>query len=587
MPLMPSRRSESPRRRCLPAALSLLLAAACSGSLGGSEGAAGSGKGGPAAPGSSSGRGGPGSPSGPAPAFEPAPAAQQAPGRSTMRRMTRAEYDNTIRDLLGTSTRVADGFPADDAPKGFDTVGAGLTYSALHFEQLQEAAGKHVDELFAPGLEARLSRVVSCDVEAGGEACHRATLRAFARRAFRRPVAEEEIAPHVALVARAKAEGASFTEGMKAALMAILSSPHFLFLVETDPDPRSPTPHLVNDHELAVRLSYFLWSSMPDEPLFAAADGGKLLGDKDELGRQLERMLADEKAQGFVDNFAGQWLTTRTFEAWAPVQELFPAFDPALRTSMKRESELFFRHALEQDLPLEELLTSRFTFVNERLARHYGISGVTGAEWKAEWKKVSLEQTQRAGLLGQGSILALTSFPERTAPTFRGKFVLDHLLCQPPPPPPPEVPELPMAAAAMGATVRERLEIHRTNPDCAACHSVMDPIGLALERFDAVGAERAMDGGKPIDARGELPDGRKFDGALELAATLAGDPRFARCFVQQLLTYATGRAYDEPKGQSYVEALAARIAAAGGTLKAALGAVLVSDAFLTRSGEKE
>jgi hypothetical protein len=439
-----------------------------------------------------------------------------------------------------------------------------------------------VDELFAPGSEGRRARVISCDVETGGDACHRAILKSFARRAFRRPVTEAEVAPHVAVVARAKTEGATHTDGIKAALMAILSSPHLLFLLESDPDPRSPMPHLVNDHELATRLSYLVWSSMPDEALFAAADAGKLLGDRAELRGQLGRMLKDPKAQAFVDNFAGQWLTTRTFEAWEPVKALFPAFDAELRTSMKRETERFFRQFLEQDLPLEQLLTGRFAFVNTRLARHYGLPMVAGAELQ----RVSLESTPRAGLLGQGSILALTSFPERTAPTFRGKFVMEQLLCTPPPPPPPEVPDLP-AAASMASSLRERLEMHRSNPDCAACHAIMDPIGLALENFDAIGAYRTSEGGKAIDATGELPDGRRFRGALELATTLARDPRFGQCFMQQLLTYATGRAYENDRGHAYVAALTAESMAGGGSLKAALTAVISSDAFLTRSGEAE
>lgn len=457
------------------------------------------------------------------------------PGRVTLHRLNRAEYNNTVRDLLGTSQAPADDFPIDDRGSGFDNMADVLTLSPLHLSVYHAAAR----ELATEALQNATQRaaIVSCDL-AQGDTCLRQVLKGFAYRAWRRPVTDSELERLAAVANVAKQNGDSTEVGLALALRATLLSPHFIFRVELDADPASGAAHPLNAYELASRLSYFLWSSMPDAALLAQAESGTLT-EPSALGEQVTRLLADPRARSLVDNFAGQWLHLRAIDTLAPDATLFPGVDAALLGAMRGEAEQLFRGIAFQGAPLMDLLTASYGFVNDKLAAHYGLAPVTGSTLV----RVDLTgNAQRGGFLTQAGFLTLTSHVNRTSPVVRGKWVLDELLCQSPPPPPPNVN---LAAVAMakeqGLTQRQALEQHRADPTCNACHQLMDPIGLGLENYDAIGRYRDMDAGKPIDAAGKLPSGEAFMGAKELSARIAQNPQFARCAVTKLYTYALGR----------------------------------------------
>ena len=342
---------------------------------------------------------------------------------------------------------------------------------------------------------------------AARDTCATEILSVLARRAFRRPVTDADIETLVTFYREGQAAG-GFDRGIQRALRAVLVDPEFLFRIESEPDGVAPaTAYRVSDVELASRLSFFLWSSIPDDELNAVAGRGEL-GDPRVLRGQVRRMLADPKSHALVENFAGQWLYLRNLRGVAPDPDAFPEFDDNLREAFQRETELFVQSQLRDDRAVVELLTADYTFVNERLARHYGIPGIHGNHFR----RVTLDDDRRGGILGQGSILTTTSYPNRTSPTLRGKWVLENLLGAPPPAPPANVPDLSESEAASPTPVRERLEAHRANPVCASCHAQMDPLGLALEPFDAIGKWRTHDGTDAIDASASLPDGSAFAG---------------------------------------------------------------------------
>ncbi len=369
----------------------------------------------------------------------------------------------------------------------------------------------------------------------------------LARRAFRRAVTPEEVSRFASLISMARKNGDSFEEGLCLSLQAIMVSPHFLFRIEKDAAVASAeNSHPISQHELASRLSYFLWSSMPDEELMRCADQG-ILRKPAVLTAQVQRMLKDTKSRALVENFGGQWLELRKLESVKPDQKLFPEFSEYMRMSMRRETELFFESIVREDRSILDFLSGNFTFLNEQLARFYKIPGIQGPEFR----KVALTgDTPRGGILTQASVLTVSSYATRTSPVLRGKWILDNLLNAPPPPAPPDVPNLDESKVASSASLRLQLEEHRKNVTCASCHARMDPLGFGLENFDAIGAWRVQDGKQPIDSSGTLPDGRSFKGAAELKVILKDDRKaFAECLTEKLLTYALGRGlerYDTP-----------------------------------------
>lgn len=628
--------------------------------------------------------------------------AERDPGRVTIRRLNRAEYNNSIRDLLGVDFEPARDFPSDDVGEGFDNIGDVLSISPLLMEKYLDAAetitekaifinhplesplqrfggkklkpskgvkqgwrgfwtlsstgevaaeinaskkgqytlraeaaaaqagadlahmefridgkpvhtfdvagdrapevyettielsaGKHrfaaafTNDYYNPKasnpkdrdrnlyinfletqgpfglkpdqLPAAHRRLMVClpDETHTPADCARMILQPFASRAFRRPVTEAETARWIPLVELALAEGEPFERGIQLAVQAILVSPHFLFRVELDNHPHDPAAqHDVSQYELASRLSYFLWSSLPDDELTDLAARGEL-ENRDVLEQQVRRMLADPKSQALIDNFASQWLNLRSLDEVAPDPKLFPTFNNELRTDMRRETELFFESVMRDDRSILDFLDARFTFLNERLAEHYGIEGVSGNEFR----QVSLETQPRAGVLTHSSILTITSNPTRTSPVKRGKWIMENILGTSPPPPPENVPELEVTAEATpNATLREQLELHREDPGCASCHRQMDALGFGFENFDAVGVWRERDGASPIDASATLPGDISFNGPVELVQILKGKKaQFSRSLVRKMLTYALGRGlqyYDKCAVDKITSALA-------------------------------
>ncbi len=404
-------------------------------------------------------------------------------------------------------------------------------------------------------------RIFSCQPPSSGDAtagetCAREILSGLARRAYRRPVSDDDVEPLLAFFHNGADQ--SFAAGIQLALKRLLVSPEFLFRIERDPEGVAPgAVYPISDLALASRLSFFLWSSIPDDGLLAAAERGALR-DPTELERQVVRMLADARADAFVENFAGQWLYLRNLDAVVPVQSVFPDFDDTLRQGLKRETELFFGSIVHENRSALDLLRADYTFVNERVARHYGLPNVKGNHFR----RVKLPaDSPRRGLLGHGSILTVTSYPDRTSPVVRGKWILENLLGVPPPPPPPDVPKLEETSDLGGTlTLRERLTAHRESPSCASCHALMDPLGFALENFNAVGVWRTLDDtGDPVDASGTLPDGASFSGVAEFRAAILSSDLFVTTLAEKLLTYGLGRGvehYDQPAVRAIVRAAA-------------------------------
>jgi mono/diheme cytochrome c family protein len=372
--------------------------------------------------------------------------------------------------------------------------------------------------------------------------CARKILSALARSAFRRPVADTDLETLLSFYQRGRNQNATFDAGIESALQFVLASPEFLFRIEADPaGVAADAKYRVDDLALASRLSFFLWSSIPDEQLLNLASQKKL-HEPAVLGQQVQRMLADPKADALIANFAEQWLFLRNLKSSAPNLEAFPDFDDNLREAMKQETELFFGSIMHEDRSVMDLLTADYTFLNERLARHYGISGVYGSQFR----RVHIDDENRRGLLGQASILTVTSYAARTSPVQRGKWILTNILGVPPTPPPPNVPELKdNGDDSKPLSLRERMERHRSDVVCAGCHKVMDPIGFALENFDAIGHWRTTDDGAAIDPSGTLFEGTRVNGPVALRAMLASRPEtFVGVMTEKLMTYALGRGLD-------------------------------------------
>ena len=394
-----------------------------------------------------------------------------------------------------------------------------------------------------PGDTPSRRRIFICRPDkANDEAtCARKIIAALARRAYRQPVSDADLARILTFYETGRREG-GFEAGIELALERILASPKFVLRIEKDPPNAAPgSVYRVSDLDLASRLSFFLWSSIPDDELVTLATAGKL-HDPAVLREQTLRMLRDPKSHALVSNFVGQWLQLRNVRNVLPNSDDFPDFDDNLRQAFQRETEMFFESILTEDRPVLDLLSADYTFLNERLARHYGIAGIYGSQFR----RVTVKDDFRRGLLGQGSILALTSKAERTSPVVRGKWILENMLGMPVPPPPPDVPLLKENKdREKPLTMREQMVEHRANSVCASCHKTMDPIGLALENFDAVGAWRTRDAGGPIDVSGELADGTKVNGVVDLRNVIVNRPEmFAGTITEKLLIYALGRGLD-------------------------------------------
>jgi hypothetical protein len=387
--------------------------------------------------------------------------------------------------------------------------------------------------------------------------CERKIVTAFARRAYRRPPSEAEVRKLMGLAALARKQGDSFEEGLAVALEGALVSPQFLFRMEGADKPAGANDAKpVNDYELASRLSYFLWSSTPDEELLAAAER-RSLRKPEILEAQVRRMLKDPKSRALVEEFGGQWLEFRALESVKPDRDKFPDFEDYLRMSARIETEMFFESIVREDRPILDFIDAKYTFLNERLAELYNIQGVRGPEFR----RVDLsEDPERGGILSQASVLTVSSYATRTSPVLRGKWILENILNAPPPPPPPTVPALDESAVGTTGSLRQQLEKHRSNAVCASCHSRMDPLGFGLENYDAIGAWRSQDGEFPVDPSGVLPDGRSFDGPQGLKKILLADrDHFAECVTKKLLTYALGRGlegYDRPTVKTIVKNVA-------------------------------
>lgn len=650
------------------------------------------------------------------------------PGRVTIRRLNRNEYNHTIHDLVGVDFQPAADFPADEVGYGFDNIGDVLSLSSLQMERYLEAAVEITDkailselpqwppvtryqaESFAsnngddirpyrenllglyregqgstnititatgdyrirvrsygaqagpdkPKLELRMdgqplkvfdvdaysddpavyefetrlenkdyelavaylnnynvdgndrnlfvdyveiegplevsppplpethTRIIPRHPEPGHELeAAREILHDFGGRAYRRPITDDEIDRLLELVKMVLEDDGTFEESIQVAVQAILTSPNFLFRWELDPGNHAEASSVrsLDDYELASRLSYFLWNSMPDDELFAAARRHEL-SDTEGLLAQVRRMLEDPKSQRFITDFAGQWLQIRNLDRVTPDPDLFPEFDAELKEDMRKETELFFEALVHEDRSVLDLLDADFTYLNERLARYYGIDGVSGDEFQ----RVSLgPESTRGGILTQASILTITSNPTRTSPVIRGKWILEQILGTPPPPPPPNVPELVVddkPGATHPASLREKLEEHRAKPECAACHAKMDPLGFALENFDAVGKWRDLDGKAPIDASGTLPTGESFNGPDELKSMLKNRESFVRTLTEKMLTYALGRGL-EYYDRCAVDQILEHLKANDHKFSALIAGIVTSDPFRMKQMEGE
>ncbi len=414
-------------------------------------------------------------------------------------------------------------------------------------------------------------------------------------RGYRRPATAEEIGAHVKFAEQVMAGGKSWETAMRQVVQAVLCSPKFLFRVELDQRPDSKAQHPIDEFQLASRLSYFLWSTMPDDELFALAKSGKLTAN---LDAQVRRMLKDPKAAALTDNFAMQWLQLKRLQIAAPDAKLFPTFTDTLRRAMLRETQLFFGEILREDRSVFDLLDGDFTYLNEALAKHYGIADTAGNRIgvksqqklpggtqipRNEFVRVALPMKERGGLLAQASVLTVTSNPTRTSPVKRGRWVLEQLLGTPPPPPPANVPELDTQKKLTG-TLRQRMEQHRENPNCASCHAQMDAIGFAMENFNAIGGWREKDAESAIDASGTMPDGKSFTGAAELKSVLKEKKAlFVRNVSEKLLTYALGRGLEYYDGRA-VRQIGAELAKGDYKFSSLVGAIVKSDPFRQRRG---
>jgi hypothetical protein len=492
-------------------------------------------------------------------------------------RLNIVEYDNTVRDLLNTSQRLPEGFPADFTAFGFDNVASALTLTDIQFSHFSDTAKRIASEALSP---ERRSGVVGCDLAAEQEACVTTALTALLPRAWRRPVEAGDVESLVALYSTNKADGNSDDEAFARVLQAVLLAPEFLYRVERN-SGIAGVRHL-NGYEVASRLSYFLWSTMPDAELTSAAASGAL-ADAAGLAHQITRMLASDKAAALAENFGRQWLPLRLLANAKPNLEVYADFDEELREAMAAETMRFFVDVARGSRPLSELFTSNSGYVNDRLARHYGMPAVGSDE-----PVFTQLPANRTGLLTQGSFLTAVAYTDDSHPVKRGKWMLANLLCKEPPEPDFAIPEPP--ARAQGSSRKEQLAAHQTEQICKSCHVLMDPLGLALEQYDGVGAYRTEDRGAVIDPSGvfkgdtgDLP----FANPGELSQIIAAAPSVSRCVAKHVFAYALGRG---PRSGSdfddfILEEVGKSFAASGQLFPKLVEAIATSDAFRTREDE--
>ena len=481
-------------------------------------------------------------------------------GPAVLRRLNRAEYSASVRDLLDIHFDAGEALPSDGSGgEGFDNASETLFISPIHAEKYMDAARVAVEYAFADPRSLRRFLVAEPDEKTSPEVAARRVIEDFLPRAFRRSIPESEILEYLALFHAAYKADPSFMVAIRLTLQAVLISPKFLFIAE-EPNFDSK-PHKVTDHELASRLSYFLWGSLPDDQLLKAADEGNL-SDSRILQEQFKRMLGSQnsrKVRNFSQNFVEQWLGTRALGREFKPDKSIRGYDSELEGGMKYEPVFFFHEILTENRSLLDLLKADYTYVNRRLARHYRIKG----EFREQPKRVQLtDENRRGGLLSMAAVLAVSSYPHRTSPVLRGKWILETILGDPPPPPPPNVPELEESASSVSSeSLRQRLELHRQNVACAQCHDRIDPLGFGLENYGVLGRWRDKYEGHTVDARGALPDGTTFSGPAELKLALLGrKDQFVRHLTKKMLGYALGRGltyYDYCAVNSIVDKLRA------------------------------
>lgn len=505
------------------------------------------------------------------------PSGDVDPGWKGIHRLNNSEYNNTIADLLGVKARPADAFAPDEQALGFDNIASALGMTPSQYEQYFNAANALADEVWKDNdLRGRIVKCAGDD-----EACTRTVIADFGLRAWRRPLGDDEIDGLVKLYGEAKTAGEDHLGSLRHVVAVMLASPPFLYRIEKDGDEA----RRLDGYELASRLSYLVWSTMPDEDLFAAAADGNL-NTADELERQLNRLLDDPRGQRYIDAFAAQWLGMRSLKSHQVDKAAFPDWDEPLRAAMVQEASRYFAMFLTgEGRTARDFFTARLNFVNRRLASHYGLPA---ASFGDDFKTVEDALPERRGFLGLGSFLTERSFLHRTSPTARGVWIVTNLLCEELPSPPAMVPELEDAqppASVASDNVRERLAAHRENPGCAACHAAFDPIGLGLENFDGIGKYRkAYASGDEIDASGQLPEGESFNGLLELTEILSKDNRFAACMSRKMFTHALGRAVEDTD-QASLDQIQAQWEKDDLNVRALLRHLVLSESFRSRRPE--
>jgi hypothetical protein len=496
------------------------------------------------------------------------------PGRAPLRRLNDVEYANTIRDLIGAPLPASVQLPPDDEGLGFTNNSDAMVVTGLLAQTYIDAA-----EAIATNAVTMLGTLSSCQVAQSGEAaCAGQFVASFGKRAFRRPLTNEEVTRYVGLYTMGRT-GQTYADGISVVIQAFLQSPYFLYRVEdTSPAPGQPAA-LLSPYEMAARMSYFLWGSMPDDQLLAAADAGAL-ATRDQVAAQAQRMLKDPRAQQMVSTFHREWLELDHAIGAPKATMLYPNWTPQLASDLLTESQTFADQTFWTDGKLETLLTAPYSYANANVAHFYGVPAPTGTGFA----QVMLDSTERAGLLTQGTFLAAQADPDQDSPVLRGKFVRTQLLCQAVPPPPNNIVIMPPAYAP-DSTTRQRFSTHETQAICSACHALMDHIGFAFEEFDAIGQYRTMDGPGPVDSSGTLTgtdvDG-DFNGAVELASKLAASQDVAACVATQWFRWANGRAEDVAD-QCVLTDVRGQFTAAGNDMRTLPLAIVTSDTFRYRA----